>query len=374
MHPGYSGVKAERDFTFLINLQSKKMEQIIKQVAGIDVAKKELVVTMGKMATDLKPKLYARKVFANNPKGFESLTQWVATHATTGVEVRFIMEATGVYHEPFAYFLDANQYPLSIVLPSRISNYVRTLEVKTVTDSTSADAIALFGLERHIQAWKKPQKIYKTLRQLTRERGQLVVEATAVKNQLHAEEREAEPNAATLKRLQKRIAFIDQQETQILQEIKELIKGNEALKKVVTRLCTIPGIGILTASIILAETNGFELIKSCRQLTSYTGLDVVEKESGTSVKAKPKISKKGNKYLRKAMHYPALAAIRHDERFKAVYARTIARHGIKMKAIVPVQRKLLELTYTLFKRQEDYNKDHFLKNAGSQTTQLEVTK
>lgn len=350
------------------------MEQIIRQVAGIDVAKKELVVTMGKMATDLKPKLYARKVFANNAKGFESLTQWVATHTTTSVEVRFIMEATGVYHEQLAYFLDAHQYQLSIVLPNRISNYARTLEVKTVTDSTSADAIALFGLERHTQPWKKPQKIYKTLRQLTRERGQLVVEATAVKNQLHAEQREAEPNATTLKRLQKRIAFIDQQETQILQEIKELIKGNQTLKTVVTRLCTIPGIGILTASIILAETNGFELIKSCRQLTSYTGLDVVEKESGSSVKARPKISKKGNKYLRKAMHYPALAAIKHDERFKAVYARTIARHGIKMKAIVPVQRKLLELTYTLFKRQEDYNKDHFLKNAGSQTNQIEVTK
>jgi transposase len=350
------------------------MEQIIKQVAGIDVAKKELVVTMGKMATDLKPKLYARKIFANNPRGFESLIQWVALHTTTAIEVRFIMEATGVYHEQLAYFLDAKQYQLSIVLPSRISNYVRTLEVKTVTDSTSADAIALFGLERHMQLWKKPQKIYKALRQLTRERGQLVVEATAVQNQLHAEQREAEPNAATLKRLQERIAFIDQQETEILKEIKALIKGNEGLKKVVTRLCTIPGIGLLTASIILAETNGFELIKSGRQLTSYTGLDVVEKESGTSVKARPKISKKGNKYLRKAMHYPALAATKHDERFKAIYARIIARHGIKMKAVVAVQRKLLELTYTLFKRQEDYDKNHFLKSAQSPTNQIEVTK
>ncbi|WP_332914699.1 transposase [Algoriphagus boritolerans] len=50
--------------------------------------------------------------------------------------------------------------------------------------------------------------------------------------------------------------------------------------------------GELTAVIVLAETNGFELVRNKRQLTSYAGFDVREKQSGTSVKGKPKISKK----------------------------------------------------------------------------------
>jgi transposase len=50
-----------------------------------------------------------------------------------------------------------------------------------------------------------------------------VVERTLVKNQLHAEQTEAEPNANTLKRLKKRIALLDRQE----EEIKEEIKGME---------------------------------------------------------------------------------------------------------------------------------------------------
>lgn len=122
-----------------------------------------------------------------------------------------------------------------------------------------------------------------------------------------------------------------------------------------------PGVGLLTAAIVLSETNGFELIRNKRQLTSYAGLDVKEKQSGTSVKGKATISKKGNKYLRKAMHLPALAAIRHDERFKAIFARLVAKHGIKMKATVAVQRKLLEMIFTLATKKEKYDKTYFTK-------------
>ena len=134
-------------------------------------------------------------------------------------------------------------------------------------------------------------------------------------------------------------------------------------------LSSIPGIGVLTASAILGETNGFELIRNKKQLTSYAGLDVREKQSGTSVKGKPRISKKGNRYLRKAMHMPSLAAIRHNERFKNIFARLIARHGIKMKAVVAVQRKLLEMTYTIYKTGIPYDKNYLIKEGSSNKTE-----
>jgi transposase len=126
-------------------------------------------------------------------------------------------------------------------------------------------------------------------------------------------------------------------------------------------MCSITGIGLLTAASVIGETNGFDLIRNKRQLTSYAGLDVKEKQSGTSVKGKPRISKKGNKHLRKAMHMPALTAIRHDERYKAIFARLVSKHGIKMKAAVAVQRKLLEMMYTIYKTNKPYDKSFFKK-------------
>ena len=112
----------------------------------------------------------------------------------------------------------------------------------------------------------------------------------------------------------------------------------------------------------MGETNGFDLIRNKRQLTSYAGLDVREKQSGTSVKGKPSISKKGNKHLRKAMHLPALTAIRHDQRCKTIFIRLVSKHGIKMKAVVAVQRKLLEMTYTIFITRKAYDKEYFKRN------------
>ena len=78
---------------------------------------------------------------------------------------------------------------------------------------------------------------------------------------------------------------------------------------------------------------------------------------GHLFKAKPGF-KKGNRYLRKAMHLPALAAIRHSDRFKAIFVRLVSKHGIKMKAAVAVQRKLLEMIYTLYKTKTLYNQDY----------------
>jgi transposase len=263
-----------------------------------------------------------------------------------------------VYHQSLAYFLEEKGYEVTIVLPNKISNYFRTLTVKSITDKTSAEGIAMFGLEKKLDCWKRPKKIFRSLKQLTRERDQIVQERTIVKNQLHAEQAEADPNPSSVQRIKKRIQFLNKQEKEIKLEITALAKTDEEINKSVKIMSSVTGIGVLTAATVLAETNGFELIRNKRQVTSYAGFDVIEKESGTSVKGKPRISKRGNKYLRKAMHLPALTAIRHDERFKAIYARLVAKHGIKMKAAVAVQRKLLEIMYTVYKTNTSYDKNY----------------
>jgi len=339
------------------------MKTIVKQVVGIDVAQHELVVQLGRMYDDWSPELYASKTFPNTTKGFQALVAWVSKLTDDQAVVRYVMEATGVYHESLAYYLDENGQPVSIVLPNKISSYARSLDTKTVTDATASNAITLFGLERQLRQWSRPKGIFRKLKQLTRERSQLVEERTALKNQLHAEQAEAQPYKKSIDRMKKRINLLDQQEKEIQDELKILIQTDPEMKRAVELLCSISGIGTLTVATVLGETNGFDLIGNKRQLTSYAGLDIQEKQSGTSVKGKPRISKRGNKHLRKAMHMPALAAIRHDQRYKAVFARLVSKHGIKMKAAVAVQRKLLEMMFTIFKKQEKYDKEYFKRFA-----------
>lgn len=339
-------------------LNNHKMKKTLKQVLGVDVDQKNLVVTLGKLTEDLTVELYAHRVFANNKKGFLSLLKWVNSLTDRSISFQIVMEATGVYHEKFAYFLDEKGYALSVVLPNKISNYMRTLDIRTVTDKSCSQAIARFGLERKLDCWKRPKKIYKRLQQLTRERGQIIDERTMVKNQLHAEKTEADPNMNSLKRLESRIKFLKGQDAEIMKELNVYLKEDDTLAQQVKRITTIPGVGELTAMTVLAETNGFELIRNKRQLTSYAGLDVKEKLSGTSVHKKPKISKQGNRSLRKAMYFPAITAIKHNKVQKDLYERITDKNGIKMKGLVAVQRKLLELIYTIYKNETVFDPEY----------------
>ena len=334
--------------------------KVLKEVVGIDVAQKELVMTLGRLNEDLSVELYAFKVLKNNESTFESLLKWVKKLTTQELKTHYVMEATGVYHQKIAYYLDKKGCDVSIVLPNKISNYARTVETKTITDKTCSEIITHFGLSRKLDLWQCPKPTYRSLQQLTRERAQIVEERTMVKNQLHAEESEAFPNDSSLKRIKVRINFLNKQESEIKQDITTCVENEKEIKAEIKNICTIPGVGELTAITILAETNGFELIKNKKQLVSYAGLDVVEKQSGTSVKGKPRISKKGNRNIRRAMHLPSLCAIKHTENYKAIYARLVAKSGIKMKGIVAVQRKLLELIYIVYKTKKGYDKDYEL--------------
>lgn len=348
--------------------------QILRQCLGVDVAQKELVVSLGRMHKDLSIEIYSRRVFRNKETGFTALHKWLQKSIdhrlrqprSESVSCRIVMEATGVYHQKFAHFMLDQGYEISIVLPNKISNYIRTLNVKTVTDKTCGDAIVQFGLERKLENWYKPDQTYEHLQQLTRERNQIVDERTAIKNRLHAEESEVFPNKGSVKRIKALIKFLNKQEQEIKLEISQHLKENKAIKAKVDQLCTIPGMGELTAVIILAETRGFELIRNKKQLTSYAGMDIIEKQSGTSVKGKPKLSKKGNRHIRKSLHLPSLAAVRHNPAHTEIYTRLVQKHGVKMKALVAIQRKMLELAYILFKNDTVYDKEYEMKKRAAQ--------
>jgi len=342
------------------------IKKLLKQVAGIDIAQKKIDVSLGWMDHEANTEVYSYKAFNNNEKGFAAFLLWVKKNTQTDVQLRFVMEATGVYHEALAYHLSTRAYTVSIVMPNKITNFFRTLEVKTITDKTMSEAIALFGLEKKLDSWVPPQKVYRELRQITRERDQLIGERTMNKNQLHAEQTEAYPNKKTVERIMARIVMLNKQIREIKAEVTEINDNDAELSATTKLITTIPGVGLLTAVIVLAETDGFSLIHNKRQLTSYAGLDVKEKESGTSVKCKPRISKRGNKHLRKAMHLPALAAIRHTERYKATFTTIVNRTGIKMKGTVAVQRKLLEMIYTIYTTKKPFDTEYLQKETRRQ--------
>ncbi|MBK7442917.1 MAG: IS110 family transposase [Bacteroidetes bacterium] len=321
----------------------------MRQSVGIDCSKDHLDCSFGIMHASFDEVILSNSKFTNNAAGLKKLLLWSKKLMNTDCEVVFLMEATGVYHERAALFLFESKNKVAVLLPNKVKAFAGTLKVKTVNDKECAKIIALFGLEKNVDPWSPPQEVFNQIRQLTRERDQLLLERTMKKNQLHAE-KVAWPNSGSIKRIEQQLKIMNKQIKEIETEIKDLINANPCLKEKMKKLCSIKGVGMITAAIVVAETNGFNLIRNKSQLVSYAGLDVIEKQSGTSVRGKTRISKRGNKYLRKCLYFPAFTSINHYEPSKNLYTRIISKTGLKMKGAVAVQRKILVLIYVLWKK------------------------
>ena len=331
------------------------MKETIQQCIGVDVAQRELVCTLSGRNELGEIHIASHKVFPNSSKGLRDLKKWQRKLNPEKVPVQFVMEATGVYHENAALFLHTNGYDVKVVLPNKAMHFQRTLDIKTVTDKTSADALAQMGLEKKLDNWQPPHPVFNKLKQLCRERNQLIEEQTIIKNQIHAEESGAWEDSNSIARMEKRLTLIAKQIKETVADMQKVLAKEPWLQEKLNYICSIPGVGFVTAVTVIGETNGFNLTRNKRQIVSYAGLDIVVKDSGTSVKSKPRISHRGNKYLRKAMYFPAFAAIRKNEHMKNLYKRLVQKHGIKMKAAIAVQRKMLELIYILWKKEEMFN-------------------
>jgi len=327
--------------------------EIIRQNVGVDVSKNDLKVAFSCLATDYRVVVRSTRTFANTSKGFVELQGWITLKKNPTYALNFTMEATGVYYENLAYFLFEQGFSVNVVVPSRAKKYAESLGIKSKTDKLDAKTLAQMGLERELRRWQPVSPYLLSLKQLTRERDALICTKTVIANQLHAYRHQGKPNKDSIWRSEELISFLDKDVKQIEKEIISIVDKDEKLKTKIGYLVSIPGVGLITAAIIVAETNGFAAFESIKQVTSYAGLDIKIAESG-KWKGKSKISKKGNGHIRKALFMPALSKKKHDKTTAMFYERLKEKKGNKMVAVVAVERKLLGLMFSLWKKEETY--------------------
>lgn len=334
----------------------KKDENFIKQSVGIDVSKDTLDVSICCLNSNFEIYTIAIETFENTKKGIIHLERWIRKNVIKDMDFTVVLEATGVYHEKVAYHLYQTKHKIAIVLPGKINAYFKSTNKRSINDKISARLIAEFGLMRKLDLWTPPSPVLRKLKLLVRERMRLLDDRTIAQNRAHALKSSACIIDTTKRRVNTLINMLNEQIKEIENEIKEILQQEPILYEKIKKICTIKGVGIITAVTIVAETNGFSLIRNVRQLVCYAGYDVIKKESGISVRKGGNISHRGNKIIRKALYFPAITSVQLNESFfHNFYNRLLTRHSIKMKAYVAVQRKLLILIYTLWKNNEEYN-------------------
>ena len=292
--------------------------------------------------------------FANTATGFAALLAWTAKQQVVAAPQWFVLEATGVYDEELAYFLADNAQALSGLLPNKGKQFAQSTEQKSKTDQPDARLLCRLGLERALPAWQPPTPALRQLRALSRERQSLTQQVARLKTQRHAYQHSYQSDARTLDRLTARVHLLDQHLKAVDQDLAARLAAEPELARKVAHLTSVPGIGLTTAIVVVAETNGFGLMENERQLASYAGLDVVQRQSGLSAGA-TRISRRGNVRLRTALYLPAVSSLRFNPQQMAFCARLRARQPSGKPGVIAVMRKLLLLCYALWKNDCAYD-------------------
>lgn len=329
---------------------------MLKYSVGLDVSSKKIDGCFSVIDTMQKVTIKSTIVISNNSNGFKLLENWIIKHLKeTSIPLVICMEATGVYYESCALYLFKKNYKVSVVLPNKAKKYLQAIGLKSKNDSIDAKGLAQMGAEQALKLWQPLGEYFYELRQYTRQYQNIQEQKTIFNNQLHSLKHGMYSNKTIVKQLEKCIKLFDEQLNELEKRIQEHINSNSEIKQKAINICKIKGIATLSLATVLAETNGFELFESAKQLVSYAGFDVIENQSGNRV-GRTKISKKGNSRIRRILFMPAFTVVSCKQKpFLDLYNRTYERHGIKMKSYVAVQKKLLVIIYSLYKNNQEYN-------------------
>ena len=332
--------------------------QLLKYGIGLDMAKDKFDVCVSTINISQQVKIRATRSFENTVSGFAAFLTWIDKKCTEQIPRVILMEATGIYYEQLAWYLYQKDEQLCVILPNKAKRYKESLGLRSKNDAIDAKGLSRMTCEQNLTTWHPLSKNIYKLRMLTRHSEQLNSFITQINNQLQAVRLGMYRDKSIERMMEKNILSLKKQKEQLEAKIKSLIMDDEFLKERFEQICAIKGLGLLTFAAIVAETNGFALIENQAQLVSYAGYDVVENQSGKHV-GRTRISKKGNSHIRRALHMPALNMVRYGQTpFANLYERIYDKTKIKMKAYVAIQKKLLVIMYTLWKKQETYDPNY----------------
>jgi transposase len=372
------------------------MQVVYRRCGGLDVHKDSITATVLVFGEDGQREV-RKKEFGTHWQQLQRLGQWLRA---CRVE-RVAMESTGVYWKPVWNVLERS-LPLVLANPYQVKNIPWQK-----TDRRDSEWIADLLAHGLIRPSFVPPPEIRHLRELTRYRVQLTGERNRIHNRIHKVLEDANIKLDTVlsdllgvsgramlraivkghsdpgwladyargslrgKREQlelvlrghieehhryllgELLADLDFVESKIVRLDQELLRRMQPYQNSIERLCTIPGVDVLTAWTLIAELGpDVSAFPDAAHAVSWAGLCPGNHESGG--KRLSHRTRKGNRWLRRALCQSAWAVShKKDCCLTAHFYRRTAQHGVK-KAIVATAHQLLIIAYHLLRDQTVY--------------------
>ena len=306
-------------------------------IVGIDIAKDKFDVCLLNEAGEAR-----QATFANNKQGVNQLHHWLKKQGAKQAQV--CLEATGIYGDLVAETLHSRNYRVSVVNPARIKAYADSQMRRNKTDALDAALIADYCRTQQPEPWTPPPPELKELRTLIRHLDDLKQEKQRASNRLDVQN----SSEAVIQHLQAQLELLEEQIQHTLCLIHDHIDRYPDLKRQRDLLDSIPGIGDLTASYLMAELGDIRRFQDVGEVVAFVGLNPRQHQSGKK-QTTHGISRMGRAVLRAALYMPAIVAKRCNPRLQ-VWANQLSQRGLTGKqVIVALMRKLVHLAYGILK-------------------------
>ena len=314
---------------------------------GIDVSKLKLDVAMLRLGK------VRSKVFSNDRTGFKALAPWLSEDNITPAHAHLCMEATGPYSEALAVWLSDQSWWVSVVNPARIKGFAQSELARNKTDKADAALLARFCAALAPERWVAPSPAVRQLRSL-------VERLQALKDMHQQEMNRIEAANASDDQLSKgyiaeHVNYLEAAIKRLQKDIDDHVQGQPALRHDAQLLASIPGLGSVTVAKVLAYAGDISRFDSAKALSAFAGVCPQQRLSGTSVKGRTLVSKRGHADLRKALYMPGMVAVRHNPLIKDMAALLKAKGMVPKAIIAAAMHKLTHLIYGVLKTRQPFD-------------------
>lgn len=314
------------------------MKTLAKVYVGVDISKAYMDIYIHPCAKTLHVE--------NSEKGIVYLLKFLATFDVQQI----VCEASGGYQKLLILMAEKAGYKTWEVDPKRIKAFIESEGVKIKTDKNDAKMIALFSAQkiRSYEAYKPSDAVIK-LRALVTRRDQLIKMLSNEKK--HLQQAVSEEGKKLIK---KHMKYLENMISSIDLSIDKIIKSDTKLSQKAEIMVSVPGIGPVTTSILLAVLPECGTLDN-KQIASLAGVAPYTKQSGI-YKGHSSIAG-GRSLVRRAIYMAALTAAHCKTPFRDFYQRLRNRGKPAKVALVAVMRKIIVILNVLLKKQETWKKN-----------------
>jgi transposase len=302
---------------------------------GIDISKARLDVAAlpGELAWSV----------SNTEEGIQEL---VAKIRQLGSPKIVLMEATGGFERRPLVLLGAAGLPVTAINPRNARDFAKSIGLLAKTDRVDAKVLALFAQKIQPPCRPLPDEQTRALQDLIVRRRQMVDMLTAEQSRLAVVEsakvrREITQHIAWLKR---RIHITDY-------DLDQTIKNSPAWQPKSDLLKTVPGVGPVTSSTLLALLPELGTLSN-KQIAALGGVAPFNRDSGTMRGRRCVWG--GRAAVRSVLYMATLAATRFNPTIRAFYQRLCKSGKLRKVALVAAMRKLLTILNAMVRDQSPW--------------------